>query len=141
MNAIMTIPTDTSSYGDFATDRQAAAGMQWMREVARELGMEWLETNSDGELWATHDAREDSTDWGETAFDLWCRGRTPGSAAALIAEYRIVCREGGRILDSRLCWSYIEADIARCHLAAGSQYTIEHWHEPTRRWRNGMRLA
>jgi len=139
MNLQMTIPTDPGSYGPFATERQAAAGAKWMRDVARELEMEYVETNSDGEVWATPAARGDATEWSETAFHLWCRGRTPQSAAALIAGYRLVWREGGRVFHTILVSSYNDADRVRSRLPAGKQYTIEHWHEPTRRWRNGQR--
>jgi hypothetical protein len=101
--------------------------------------MEYVETESSDELWATPRTNENATDCGNAAYALWCDGRTPQGAAAKIAGYRIVCREGRRILDYRLCWSYVAADIIRSRLAWGNQYTIEHWHEPTRRWRNGQR--
>ena len=81
----MTINLDIGSYGDEATEEAAAAGAQWMRDVAAGLGMRLVETWREGtddaqEIWADDD--DVSTDIGERVFELWCEGVTVADAAS-----------------------------------------------------------
>lgn len=86
----LTINLDVSSYGQDATEADRDEAVQWMREVAELLGMEypyiWYSDTDDAqEIWTSgsEDPDEDK-DVSEWAFIRWCSLDTPAQAAEKI---------------------------------------------------------
>lgn len=91
------ISLDQTAYGSMATEDDAAIGAEFMRDVARALGLRYCETWHGGtddahEVWGDDeyinaDPDEDDYDdeWAtEKVFELWCAGATVEDAAAKI---------------------------------------------------------
>jgi len=81
------IALNPANYGADATPEQAAAAIQWFRQLAELLGLEWCYdalTGTDGahEVWSDDGDKINSDDVSETAYDHWCSGLTPEQAAA-----------------------------------------------------------
>ena len=85
------IALNPANYGADATSEQAAAAIQWFRQLAELLGMEWCYdalTGTDGahEAWSDDGDKINSDDVSETAYDHWCSGMTPEQAAAAMKK-------------------------------------------------------